>query len=234
IKGSGAMFGFDDLAAFTHNLENAFDEVRKGRLTVTPELVALTLSALDQIRAMVEEEAGERTADPIVCAEILTRLRALTKTNLEAAANGSPEPGPKAAVDPRKAAGSGGGDRTRCWRIRFAPGPDLMRSGSDPLLLLRELAGMGSLTACANLEEIPELAQLEPERCYVRWELALSTEASEDAIRDVFIFVEDQCELAVEAAGAGTTGAASATDSGAQSTPCPGDVIARALEESRK
>ena len=59
IKGSGAMFGFDDLATFTHNLENAFDEVRKGRLEVTPELVDLTLSALDQIRAMVEEGQGE-------------------------------------------------------------------------------------------------------------------------------------------------------------------------------
>ena len=36
IKGSGAMFGFEDLAAFTHNLETAFDEVRNGRLAITP------------------------------------------------------------------------------------------------------------------------------------------------------------------------------------------------------
>ena len=34
IKGSGAMFGFDQLAGFSHNLENAFDEVRNGRLKV--------------------------------------------------------------------------------------------------------------------------------------------------------------------------------------------------------
>jgi two-component system chemotaxis sensor kinase CheA len=38
IKGSGAMFGFDQLAAFTHNLETAFDEVRNGRLAVGTEL----------------------------------------------------------------------------------------------------------------------------------------------------------------------------------------------------
>jgi len=48
IKGSGAMFGFEELAAFTHNLENAYDEVRNGRLAVTAELVDLTLTALDQ------------------------------------------------------------------------------------------------------------------------------------------------------------------------------------------
>jgi chemotaxis protein histidine kinase CheA len=32
IKGSGAMFGFERLASFTHNLETAFDLVRNGRL----------------------------------------------------------------------------------------------------------------------------------------------------------------------------------------------------------
>jgi HPt (histidine-containing phosphotransfer) domain-containing protein len=73
IKGSGAMFGFDALAAFAHRLENAFDEVRKGRLAVTPELVDLTLAALDQIRAMVEEGVGETAVDPAACAEILAK-----------------------------------------------------------------------------------------------------------------------------------------------------------------
>ena len=58
IKGSGAMFGFDNLAAFTHNLENAFDEVRNGRLQVTSELINPSLAALDQIKGMLEEAAG--------------------------------------------------------------------------------------------------------------------------------------------------------------------------------
>jgi two-component system chemotaxis sensor kinase CheA len=31
IKGSGAMFGFDAVASFTHELETVFDEVREGR-----------------------------------------------------------------------------------------------------------------------------------------------------------------------------------------------------------
>ena len=53
IKGSGAMFGFDELASFTHSLETAFDEVRNGRLTITPSLIDLTLGALDQIRRML-------------------------------------------------------------------------------------------------------------------------------------------------------------------------------------
>jgi two-component system, chemotaxis family, sensor kinase CheA len=58
IKGSGSMFGFDELAAFTHKLENAFDEVRNGRLEITSELINLSLTALDQIKAMLEETSG--------------------------------------------------------------------------------------------------------------------------------------------------------------------------------
>src|SRR5580692_4533999 len=55
IKGSGSMFGFEELAAFTHNLETAFDQVRNGKLAISSDLIDLTLAALDQIRAMVEE-----------------------------------------------------------------------------------------------------------------------------------------------------------------------------------
>ena len=75
IKGSGAMFGFDELAAFTHKLENAFDEVRNGKLSVTSELVNLSLAALDQIKAMLEESAGRGAANRIVSAEILAKVR---------------------------------------------------------------------------------------------------------------------------------------------------------------
>src|SRR5579863_10149703 len=72
IKGSGSMFGFEKLAAFTHNLETAFDEVRNGRLQIDSGLIDLTLAALDQIRAMLEEDSGgAQPADPAVCAQIL-------------------------------------------------------------------------------------------------------------------------------------------------------------------
>src|SRR5271157_1197102 len=76
IKGSGAMFGFEDLADFTHKLESAFDEVRNGRLNVTSELINLSLAALDQIKAMLDEVAGP--ANSVACAEILAKLRQLT------------------------------------------------------------------------------------------------------------------------------------------------------------
>ena len=187
IKGSGSMFGFDELAAFTHNLENAFDEVRNGRLAVTSELIDLTLLALDQIKALLEENAT--SAQPEVRAQIISRLRSLTPSaEVEAAASGRTE-AVAVTADVEQSQ----------WRIHFAPGPEFTRNGTDPLLLLRELRQLGELEIRASFESMPALADLDPARCYVSWDMVLSAPVNADAIRDVFIFVEDICELSIDA-----------------------------------
>jgi two-component system chemotaxis sensor kinase CheA len=191
IKGSGAMFGFEDLATFTHNLETAFDEVRNGRLEISPELVDLTLSALDQIRAMLEEGEKDGVAtDPAECAEILAKVRHLTGKPESRAAAG------KAA--PAKATFVAAVGQTREWSIHFAPAADFMLNGANPLLLLAELREMGGLAVKASMAAVPPIGELDPERCYISWDLVLSTASDRDAIRDVFIFVEDNCELRIK------------------------------------
>ena len=144
IKGSGAMFGFEDLATFTHNLENAFDEVRNGRLEISSELIDLTLSALDQIRAMLEEGAGGAPlADAGVCAEILVQGAAS-----DGQAGGQPcrgklrRPSPHLRSPPRIGCVSGSST--------LLPAPELMRCGANPLLLLRELRQLGGLSVRAS------------------------------------------------------------------------------------
>ncbi|MGA3080696.1 MAG: chemotaxis protein CheA [Terracidiphilus sp.] len=220
IKGSGAMFGFEDLAAFTHNLESAFDEVRNGRLAIGAELIDLTLSALDQIRAMLEEgEAGTPAADPAACAEILAKVRHLTGKAEEQSSE------TKTAAAPFEPACGA----LREWTIRFAPGPDMMRCGANPLLLLRELRELGGLSVRASMAAIPPIAELDPERCYVSWEIALATAAGRDAIRDVFIFVEDNCELIIEPASEDAEAAAQENEAAASAA----DQTAKALEEGR-
>src|SRR5579862_6386453 len=71
IKGSGAMFGFDAIAAFTHDVENVFDQIRNGRLQATPDLITLSLAAVDQIKAMLNQAAGQGDADAAISEQIL-------------------------------------------------------------------------------------------------------------------------------------------------------------------
>jgi two-component system chemotaxis sensor kinase CheA len=194
IKGSGAMFGFDQLAAFTHNLETAFDDVRNGKLAVTAELINLSLGALDQIKAMLEEASGGPAADQAVAGEILGKVKKLTGAGGEAAGAVARTANPEAA---RPAAA----EAAREWRIHFAPGADMMRTGANPLLLLRELEQMGRLELRVSTASVPPIAELEPERCYLAWDAVLTTPAAREAISDVFIFVADSCEFSIEAGG---------------------------------
>jgi two-component system chemotaxis sensor kinase CheA len=190
IKGSGSMFGFEDVAAFTHNLENAFDLVRNGRLAITSRLVDITLAALDQIKTMLQQGAGEGAPDTRACAGILEQLRKLTGPSDAipsiAAVSETREP----SAEPR--------GPVLDWKIGFAPGPNLLRNGTDPLLLLRELSELGEARIAADKTSVPGIADLDPERCYIRWDIDLTTSSPREAIGDVFIFAEDECELTIE------------------------------------
>ena len=232
IKGSGAMFGFEDLATFTHNLETAFDEVRNGRLAISSELIDLTLSALDQIRAMLEEGIAEaESADPEACAEILAKVRHLTGKPEKQPVQGkamAEKSGLKADTGRASEAAS---NPVREWQIQFAPGPDFMLNGANPLLLIRELRQMGGLSVRASMAAVPPLAELDPERCYVSWEMVLATDAEREAIRDVFIFVEDSCELIIEPAAGPVS--APAAETAQSEAACEAGATAAALFEQR-
>jgi len=187
IKGSGAMFGFEALAAFTHDLETAFDGVRNGKIRIDGGLIDLTLTALDEIKAMLEEtceepEAAHRRGELLKKVGLLTGIRKSAK----------PEP---AQAETNSSQGP-----VHTWQIRFCPGPEFLLNGSNPLLLLQELRQLGGLSVQALLEAIPALADLQPDHCYLAWEMVLTGQVTADAIRDVFIFVEDACELEIVAA----------------------------------
>ncbi len=202
IKGSGSMFGFEKLAAFTHNLETAFDQVRNGKLQINSELIDLTLAALEQIRAMLEEDTGAAPADPAACADILAKVRQL--------AGIKPSLAPKPDAAPAQAVETVRNGPICEWHVHFAPGPEMMLNGTNPLLLIHELRQLGGLSVVAGTAGIPPIAELDPERCYVTWDMVLATSAGRDAIRDVFILVADSCELAIEPSPSTAEGSAQA------------------------
>ncbi len=227
IKGSGAMFGFEELAAFTHNLETAFDQVRNGKLAINSELIDLTLAALDQIRCAMVEEFPEAPADRAACSSILSSVRKLA--GLEESVRILPAANPQMTSPANQGVtpGSSLADSSaalREWHIRFAPGLDLLLNGANPFLLVRELRQLGGLSIRVVMADVPPLAALNPERCYISWEMVLTTSRGRDAIRDVFIFVEDQCELVIDAA---------AQDAARMPVQAVGDQVARALEDPR-
>jgi len=183
IKGSGAMFGFDAISAFTHDVETVFDLVREGKIAVTGDLIGLSLDARDQIRTMLDNEG-----DPVRQARLTEGFQALLPSGK------SPSPAqsaPQAGQVPDPAC-------QNVFRIRFKPHLSLLQNGTNPILLLDELRSLGECTVVAQTDHVPALADLDPETCTIYWDAVLTTDRDENAIQDVFIFVEDLCDLTVQ------------------------------------
>lgn len=185
IKGSGAMFGFDDIAGFTHHVETTFDKVRQGKLPVTSSLINLTLAARDHIQRLLEP-GGETDAE--TGAKILEGFSKLDGI----ADEDSVDERPKDTSVSRNCA-----DEVT-FRIRFRPPANVFLTGTNPMLLLRELRELGDCTVFAHADGIPELEDIDYEQCYTWWDIVLTTNRREDAIHDVFIFVEPDAELLIE------------------------------------
>jgi len=188
IKGSGAMFGFEAVAAFTHNLENAYDRVRSGEIGVSAGLIGVTLAARDHIQALLGDNGEEQAALRVAGELLLQRLGEVVQTKPVAAAAPPVKSATPARTRPEEAT----------YRIRFEPHADLLLTGANPALLLAELRELGELSVIAHVEEIPQLESFDFESCYTQWDAVLTTAAGIDAVRDVFIFVEEHARVTVE------------------------------------
>jgi len=200
IKGSGAMFGFDEIAGFTHEVETVFDMVRNGRMSVTRQLLDLTLRARDHIKSLLDASISGEEVDRSAGERIIAGLRQLV-----------PPAMPDSLIPPvteAEPADQAAGERLT-WRIRFKPLPEILLSGTNPLGLINELRDLGSCHVIAHTDQIPQLCDMNPEHCYLYWDIILTTTHGKDAIKDVFIFVEDDCELKIDLVDDGSDNEAS-------------------------
>jgi two-component system chemotaxis sensor kinase CheA len=188
LKGSAGMCGLDTVAGFTHHVESLLDLVRGGRVPVSASLSELLLQAADHIKELLSAEQGG--APPCNSSESL--ISAIAGFGGATA----PVVGDEAAQLPAQPEASTQNPRT--WRIRFHPNPALLANGGNPEALLRDLRNLGCGQVTANTDEIPWLDEIESDRCYLWWTVTLRTSAGEDAIQDVFLFVEDGSRLEIE------------------------------------
>jgi two-component system chemotaxis sensor kinase CheA len=192
IKGSGAMFGFDEIAGFTHEVETVFDMVRNGKMSVTKQLLNLTLRARDHIKTLLDVSVSGGAIDRTEGDAVIAGLKQLV-TGVEPVeiVRSAPTSAPAA-----QAPAPSGDQKT--WRIRFKPIPEIFMSGTNPLGLINELRELGTCHVIAHTDLVPHLSEMTPEHCYIYWDIVLTTNRGMDAIKDVFIFCEDDCDLKID------------------------------------
>jgi two-component system, chemotaxis family, sensor kinase CheA len=192
IKGSGAMFGFEAISKFTHEVETVFVLVRNGSIPVTKELIDLTLAARDQIRSMLDASEGASEVDHDKAQIVITSLRKLVPAQLVMAKEDCSSPPVVTDQQPE------GVDREITCRIHFRSPQDIAFRGIDPLGLLKELFHMGECTITARTHDVPSMEEMNAEFCYLSWDVILTTREGINAVKDVFLFIQDDAEVKID------------------------------------
>ncbi len=203
------MFGFDSIALFVHDIESVYDRIRDGKIPVTKDIINSTLHAKDQIRLMLDEPSSNEAPLKRRSEEF---VRASNQSfSVENKASDSPRDFSslvEETVYPDSSRNTAHDDDKNhtTYRIRFCPHHDVLLTGTNPVLLLNELRLLGECEIVAQLDDIPCLSDMNPEYCYTHWDIILTSDKGVDAIRDVFIFVTDSCELTIETIDCETNG----------------------------
>ena len=197
IKGSAGLFSLDDLVAFAHVAETVLDKVRNGALAIDATLIALLLQSGDHLGSLLNRVTGEAdTVDDLgrpSAGDLLTRLQAYIGGPHTEAAPQEPHHAPGAA-----ASQAPDGVANGAWHISLRFGQDVLKCGMDPASFLRYLGTLGRIRAIVPLwEKLPEAAEMDPEACYLGFELDLESDADRETIDGAFDFVRDDCLITV-------------------------------------
>ncbi|MEE9551486.1 MAG: chemotaxis protein CheA, partial [Gammaproteobacteria bacterium] len=106
-----------------------------------------------------------------------------------------PAPAPQESKSTDEDSSAGG------WRISFHPHENLLRTGNEPYRLLRELQKLGKLRVTADLTQLPDFSNLDPESCYVGWDMYLQGATKREEILEVFDWVQGDCDLEITLEG---------------------------------
>jgi len=198
IKGSAGLFGLDDIVAFTHVAESVLDRVRSGQQAVDGQLVAVLLASADHMTELVDNVANESELAPDVRQtgqSLMDRLGAYL-------GEGGTPPAVAAKLPaeyqmPHTTEG-GGQVETDLWHISLRFGPDVLRNGMDPLSFIRYLGTLGDIHHIVTVfDSMPAAAAMDPESCYLGFEISFKSSADKAAIESVFDFVSGDCQIRI-------------------------------------
>ena len=228
VKGGAGAFGLEDLIRFAHVFETVMDEIRSGKMELTDDVAKTLLRAFDVLADHVAAARDGGKVEEGRSQGAYSELRGLIGGEeedddlggggdedfgfvpLTLSIEGDEAPGGFIDLDAQNAEAqaelpvgeAAQGDSLSCWMIEFSPKSEMYAKANEAGLVLRELARLGETRVTLIDEALPPLDQLSAEQAYVSWRIQLLTDSDEASIREVFEFVEDDCNLIITRDGA--------------------------------
>jgi two-component system chemotaxis sensor kinase CheA len=188
LKGGSSMFGFNKMDKFTHHLENIYDLIRNNKLSISEEILNVTLASVDHLRNLAFEKNEEDDVHTAQHELLMAKIMGIIEQNdiavEKATTIGNVVSKPKVDL--------------ATYYISFKPHPNIFKFGTNPLFLIDEISDLGEVKIFPRIESLPEYSALLPTECHLSWDIFLATNQGINSIGEVFIFADDQCDLVVK------------------------------------
>lgn len=188
LKGGSAMFGFAKMDKFTHHLENIYDLIRNNKLVITEEILDITLASVDHLRNLSQDKDESETRNNAQQEILLGRILDIINENVAGQDLGNTI----------QQTDTPSNKELSTYYISFKPHPNIFNFGTNPLYLIDELCDLGEFKVFPRLDNLPSFDELNPKECQLYWDIFLATNQGINAIGEVFIFADDQCDLNVK------------------------------------
>lgn len=194
IKGASGMFGFNAVAQFTHKMETLLDLLRNGQTAVTPQTADLLLTSTDCLKTLINAAKTGAPVENETVQRLTMELSAASDMNVKAESKvekgASTSVSVPAPLTPYP---------LRCFHINWTPPAWLFQRGLDPLQIFKELGNLGTLSEVkVDDSRLPDLADMDPERCYLSWSMQLKTGKERNVVEAAFEFVREDSVLTIE------------------------------------
>ena len=209
IKGGAGMVMQTELADYAHRFENLLDRVRSGEIICSPEMATLLLDALDGLNSFMDRIRGTGDLNQELIDRTLKQIgefeSGVTPANStsdkqkseqklqQAQASAEVTDKSQDIVSPKSEEQSVWDDEEedeKGYLLNLKFSIEMLRNGSDPLLLINEINEIGDLTLFPHINSVPELKSLEPEELHLWWSGKLVTGKSVEELENILVFYQ--------------------------------------------
>lgn len=230
VKGGAGAFALDKLVRLAHKFETALDGAREKRLELTPDVMKLFLLSADALNDRVRAEQVGDTPDEAREAEIIGQLSAIIGEEADDSADAEEDPSSSGGFEPMaldfggdlgigaedapppadeleqappvSPAEQSTGDNSDAggFILLIEASAGFYQRGGDITLLLRALRVLGEIQTTCDADALPPIDLLNPLEPALRWRVHLKEDTDEAAVREIFEFVMDDCEVEIQPA----------------------------------
>jgi len=190
LKGNSSMFGLAVIAEFVHDLETIYDKIRQGEMTLSKEILNTTLASFDHLNKIIIDSNLEDADNKKNHSELIQRIHALIHVDGAVVTKDKVEPAEKKEENTLDG-------KNRTVHISFEPEETFLLDGSNPLLLIAEVAKLGKSIVIPHVKQVDDITTFDPTKCLTSWDIFLETEAQISQIHDVFVFAEMSATILV-------------------------------------